>query len=222
MRRIPGWPATISNSDLHDSPVALRLLRLSDARAFQEIRARNAAWLRPSAQSNPEKVPQSSSLHRVRSMAQPAWRLVRLVLAPRLGRTVSWTVTYGGRVVGQFTVSSIVWGSMRSGEFGGWIDQELVRQEIMGTAAVLAVDYCFQVAGLHRLEAFVRIENAPLRRAMTKYGFRKEGVKVRLTHIDGAWRDHVCYAITAEEVPEGAMVRWRSIRSANTIPASAD
>ena len=71
----------------------------------------------------------------------------------------------------------------------------------------MAVDYCFKVLGLHRIEAFVRPENAPLRRAMEKYGFREEGVKVGLMHIDGAWRDHVCYAVTAEEVPEGAMVR---------------
>jgi [ribosomal protein S5]-alanine N-acetyltransferase len=222
MRRIPGWPATLINPDLHDVPVALRPLRLSDARAFREIRDRNAAWLRSSAQTSPETAPRSSSLDRFRSMVQPGLQLARLMVAPRLGRTLTWVVTYDGRPVGQFTISSIMWGATRSGEFGAWIDQAFAGQGIMGTASALAVDYCFQVAGLHRLEALIRADNVPLRRAMEKYGFREEGVKVGLTHIDGAWRDHVCYAITAEELPKGAMGRWRSVRSANTIPSSAD
>jgi ribosomal-protein-alanine N-acetyltransferase len=44
-----------------------------------------------------------------------------------------------------------------------------------------------------------------------KLGFREEGIRVRQLHINGAWRDHVCYALTAEEVPQGLMPRWRSI-----------
>ena len=34
---------------------------------------------------------------------------------------------------------------------------------------------------------------------------------MRQLHINGAWRDHICYALTAEEVPHGLMSRWRSI-----------
>ena len=222
MGQIRGWPTTLTNSDLHDALVALRPLRLSDARAFREIQAQNAAWLRASAPSSPETAPRRSSPHRFRSMAQPARELVRLVAAPRLGRTLPWVVTYGGRVVGQLTISSIVWGSTRSGQVGAWIDRSFAGRGIMGTACAMAVDHCFQVAGLHRLEAFVRPENTSLRRGLEKYGFREEGVKVRLKHIDGAWRDHICYAVTAEELPEGAIARWRSLRSANAIPASAD
>jgi ribosomal-protein-alanine N-acetyltransferase len=29
-------------------------------------------------------------------------------------------------------------------------------------------------------------------------------------HIDGAWHDHICYALTVEDVPNGLMRRWRS------------
>ena len=48
-----------------------------------------------------------------------------------------------------------------------------------------------------------------------KLGFREEGVRVRQLHINGAWRDHVCYALTAEEVPHGLMPRWRSVLTAS-------
>ena len=222
MGRIRGWPSTLINSDFHDAPVALRPPRFSDARTFRELRAQNEAWLRSSAQSNPDSAPHNSPPRRVRSMARPARELVHVVTAPRRGRALPWTVTYGGRVVGQLTISSIVWGSTRSGEFGGWIDEKFARQGIMGTALAMAVDYCFQVAGFHRLEAFVRPENAPLRQSLVKYGFREEGLKVRLTHLDGAWRDHVSYAVTAEELPEGALARRRAVQAAYTIPVSAD
>jgi ribosomal-protein-alanine N-acetyltransferase len=46
-----------------------------------------------------------------------------------------------------------------------------------------------------------------------KLGFREEGMRRRYLHIDGAWRDHLCYALTAEDVPGGLLPRWRSTLS---------
>jgi len=43
-----------------------------------------------------------------------------------------------------------------------------------------------------------------------KLGFHEEGVRRRCLHVDGAWRDHICYAITAEDAAGGLMPRWRS------------
>ena len=142
--------------------------------------------------------------------------MARLKMAPRLGQALPWIVTYGDQVVGQITIGPIVWSSLRSGQVGAWIDEPFARQRITGTAMAMAVDYCFQVAGLHRLEALIRPENVPSRRGVEKYGWREEGVKVRHVHIDGAWQDHVCYAITAEELPDGAMARRLRLRSAST------
>ena len=74
----------------------------------------------------------------------------------------------------------------------------------------MAVDHSFRVVGLHRLEASVRPENHASRRVVEKLGFRDEGLRRRQLHIDGAWRDHLCYALTVEEVPDRLMTRWRS------------
>jgi len=98
-------------------------------------------------------------------------------MAPRLGQALPWIVTYGDQVVGQITIGPIVWSSLRSGQVGAWIDEPFARQRITGTAMAMAVDYCFQVAGLHRLEALIRPENVPSRRGVEKYGWREEGVK---------------------------------------------
>ena len=82
----------------------------------------------------------------------------------------------------------------------------------MPTAVALAVDHCFRTVGLHRIEVCIRPENAPSRRVVEKLGFRSEGLRPRYLHIDGAWRDHLIYALTAEEVPDGLLRRWRRVR----------
>jgi ribosomal-protein-alanine N-acetyltransferase len=66
--------------------------------------------------------------------------------------------------------------------------------------------------GLHRVEICIRPENRNSRRVVEKLGFREEGLRPRFLHIDGAWRDHLVYVLTAEEVPAGLMHRWRSSR----------
>jgi ribosomal-protein-alanine N-acetyltransferase len=49
-----------------------------------------------------------------------------------------------------------------------------------------------------------------------KLGFREESYHARYLHIDGAWRDHVGYAITTEDVAAegGLMARWNRLRRA--------
>jgi ribosomal-protein-alanine N-acetyltransferase len=65
--------------------------------------------------------------------------------------------------------------------------------------------------GLHRVEIDIRPENLPSLRVVEKLGLRQEGLKERFIHIDGAWRDHKIFAITAEE-KKGSMLN----RLANT------
>jgi len=43
-------------------------------------------------------------------------------------------------------------------------------------------------------------------------GFRMEGLRERYLHIDGDWRDHLTYVLTAEEVPRGLLRRWHETR----------
>jgi len=200
-----GWPATLTEPDLLDLPVVLRPVRVKDAATWRETRVRNAAWLRAWEPTNPETPLYRSSLSPYVSMARTMRR------EARQGLTVPWVVTYGGRFAGQLTVGSIVWGSARSAQVGYWIDEAFAGRGVIPTALALAVDQCFFGVGLHRIEATIRPENAASRRVVEKLGFREEGVRVRQLHINGAWRDHVCYALTAEEVPQGLMPRWRSI-----------
>ena len=203
--RMRGWPVTLTEPHLLGEPVELRPVRVSDARTWREIRVRNAPWLRPWEPTNPETPLYRSSLGPYIAMVRAMRR------EARQGQAIPWVVSYGGTFVGQLTVGSITWGSARSGQVGYWIDEAYAGRGITPTVLAMAVDHCFGVIGLHRLEASIRPENHASRRVVEKLGFREEGVRVRQLHINGAWRDHVCYALTAEEVPQGLMPRWRSM-----------
>ncbi len=129
------------------------------------------------------------------------------------GRMLPFVVLYKGRLVGQLTVGGITWGSMCSANIGYWVDETVAGRGIIPTAVALAVNYCFRTLGLHRIEVCIRPENAPSRRVVEKLGFRSEGIRPRYLHIDGDWRDHLVYALTDEEVPEGMLARRRALSS---------
>jgi ribosomal-protein-alanine N-acetyltransferase len=202
--RLRGWPATLAEPSLLDAPVVLRPVRARDARAWRDTRVRNASWLRPWEPTNPETPLYHSGLGPYLAMARTMRREARQGLA------LPWVVRYGGRFAGQLTVGSIMWGSARSGQVGYWIDEQVAGRGVIPTALAMAIDHCFFVVGLHRVEASIRPENLASRRVVEKLGFREEGLRRRYLHIDGAWRDHLCYALTVEDVPGGLLPRWRA------------
>ncbi len=203
--RIRGWPVTIIEPSLLGAPVALRPVKVRDSRAWRDSRVRNASWLRPWEPTNPETPLYRSSVGPYVAMARTMRREARQGLA------LPWVVMYDGAFVGQLTVGSILWGSARSGQVGYWIDEAVAGKGIIPTALAMAIDHCFFVVGLHRVEASIRPENVASRRVVEKLGFREEGLRRKYLHIDGAWRDHLCYALTAEDVQGGLLARWRSV-----------
>lgn len=194
-----GWPAR-----LREGHVELRPLRLRDATAWREVRNRNMRWLRPWEATTPlaeRDVPTTygSMVRRLRSDA-------------REGRTLPFALTFEGSFIGQVTVGGIARGSLLSAYIGYWIDQRFAGRGIMPTAVALATDHAFADVGLHRMEINIRPENAASLRVVEKLGFRPEGLRERYLHIDGAWRDHVTYALCSDDIPEGVLARWRNSR----------
>ncbi|HEY6795485.1 MAG TPA: GNAT family protein [Kineosporiaceae bacterium] len=190
------WPVVLTEGAL-----VLRPLRQRDARAWRAVRAVNADWLAPWEATHPDAGVPAPTFHQmVRAFAREA----------RAGRMLPFAVDVDGRLVGQLTVSGIAWGSLRSGQIGYWVDRRVAGRGIIPTAVAMAVDHCFSI-GLHRIEVNIRPENTASLRVVHKLGFRPEGLRRRFLHIDGAWRDHATFALTAEEVPEGFLPRWRRI-----------
>ena len=130
----------------------------------------------------------------------------------RAGRMLPFAVVVGDRLAGQLTVSSVVRGAFDAAAVGYWVDERLAGRGIIPAAVALAADYCFQVMHLHRIEIAIRPENLKSLRVVAKLGFRPEGLRPRYLHIDGDWRDHLVFALNAEEVPEGLLRRWENLR----------
>lgn len=197
----PGWPSTVSHG-----PVGLRPLRRNDSRVWREIRLANEGWLLRWEPSSPlswvDRNSRSAFLAMQRALNRQAQE----------GLALPFAITYDGALAGQITIGNIVRGSFQSGYAGYWVDGRLAGRGIMPTALALAVDHAFGPAKLHRIEVNIRPENAASRRVVEKLGFREEGYAKRFLYIDGAWCDHVGFALTTEDVPRGLLTRWLSAR----------
>lgn len=201
------WPVELADGD-----IALRPVRLRDQRAWREINQRNRAWLSPWEATAPPAPP--GQLRPGRPTFRQMVRNLRVEASA--GRMLPFAVFYRGRLAGQLTVAGITWGSMCSGHIGYWVDEAVAGRGVTPTAVALAVDHCFQTVGLHRIEICIRPENGPSRRVVEKLGFREEGLRPRYLHIDGDWRDHLVYALTTEEIPEGLLNRWHRVKTDGT------
>ncbi len=192
----PGWPARLQHGR-----VGLRPLRLRDAGRWSSLRLRNEAWLAPWEPSSPYPWSQRHTRSAYMSMVNA------LRGQARQGTTLPFAVLYDDVLVGQLTVSNVVRGVLRSAHVGYWIDEAHAGRGVTPTALALAVDHCFGPVGLHRIQADVRPENTASRRVVEKLGFRQEAFYLRYLDIDGAYRDHLGFALTIEDVPGGLVRR---------------
>ncbi|WP_246281842.1 GNAT family N-acetyltransferase [Fodinicola acaciae] len=188
--------------------MTLRPHRGRDARAWSEVRLANERWLAPWEPTRPQPWRVANDVSQYPNLLRSLRR------GARSGDTLPWVIAYEGAFAGQITLSNVVRGAFCSASVGYWVDGRLAGRGIMPTALALVVDHGFTAAGLHRIEVNIRPENAASRRVVEKLGFREEALHKRFLHIDGAWRDHIGYALTVEDVaPTGLVSRWRASRT---------
>jgi ribosomal-protein-alanine N-acetyltransferase len=192
----PGWPAQLSSG-----PVRLHPLRRGDAAEWSRLRLANEEWLAPWEPT--------SSVPWVPRHTPASYRAMRRAVArrARLGLTVPFAIRVAGRLAGQVTLDNIVRGAMRSAHLGYWIDRSVAGRGFATVAVALACDHAFGAVGLHRVQADIRPENLRSQRLVERLGFRQEGLLRRYLDIDGDWRDHLSYALLAEDAPRGVLAR---------------
>lgn len=204
----PGWPVVLT-----DGPVLLRPYRRSDAADWSAVRQRNQRWLAPWEPAPPGPWHELNSPDAFRYLYRDQRR------QSRRGESMPFAVclveTGGERLVGHLNIGNIVRRAFCSGYAGYWVDAAVAGRGVIPTALALAVDHAFAAGGLHRIEVNVRPENIPSRRVVEKLGFREESYHHRYMHIDGAWRDHIGYALTSEDVlvEGGLLARWRRLQA---------
>ncbi|MFJ8399507.1 GNAT family N-acetyltransferase [Streptomyces microflavus] len=102
-----------------------------------------------------------------------------------------------GAIVGFININNIVLGGFRCGALGYGAFAHAAGRGLMGEALGLVMGLAFGPLGLHRLEANIQPGNAASIALVRRAGFRLEGFSPDFLHIDGAWRDHERWAITA-------------------------
>ncbi len=195
----PGWPARLAWGPLELAP-----LRYRDAGEWSRLRLANEDWL--------SRWEPSGDLPWRERHTPATYRAMRRAVGHRArqGTSLPFGIRVDGRLAGQVTLDNIVRGALRSGYLGYWIDRSVAGRGMASLAVALVCDHAFGAVGLHRVEADIRPENLPSQRLVERLGFTREGLLRRYLDIDGDWRDHISYALLAEDLPGGALVRWRS------------
>ena len=199
---------------LHEGAVTIRPIRVRDARPLERELLDNRGWLRKWEATNPNGPLSFDTRASIRSLHNNA----------RAGLGLPFVIEVDGVLAGQLNVSSITYGSLGSATIGYWVSEKFAGRGATPTAVALATDYCFFSTGLHRMEICIRPENEPSLRVVEKLGFRYEGLRRRYIHINGAWRDHFCFALVVDEMPTGVMRRCLDGRvpAENAVIPAAD
>ncbi len=170
--------------------VGLRYLMESDRDAYTKLRRESRSHLEPWEPAPlPGVDPYSPTffdrqLIGVRTMTSEKFAIVRLD---------------DRSLVGHMTIGGIIRGAGQMGHLGYWIGKPFAAKGYMTEAIGLTLAHCFVRLGLHRIEANIQPHNEPSVRAVRACGFRYEGLAKGLVQIRGEWRDHLRFAITADE-----------------------
>ncbi len=175
--------------------VLLRPLRFEDWSAWREIRERGRQWLEiwePRLEFGAADPVTDREAFRVRCNA---W-----------DRQRNFDAAYGfglflrdGRLIGEVSLGSVQRGPFQTAYVGYWVDEHHAGQGYVPEGVVLIMRYAFDVLALHRLEAAIVPRNSASRRVAEKLGLREEGIAKQFLQIQGAYEDHIRYAITLEE-----------------------
>ncbi|MDO5504123.1 MAG: GNAT family protein [Actinomycetia bacterium] len=187
--------------------LVLRPFRMRDQQEYIAARGRDRQWLTRWDPTSPDGQPTTTTF---REMVR------RQRAKARAGDSLAFLIESRGTIVGQINGNSIVWGAALSFSAGYWVASASAGRWIAPTAVALLGDYGFGGLGLHRLELGIRPENTASLAVARKLRMREEGLRPNYLHIDGAWRDHAIFALTAEDLAEdghGATFRERLQRS---------
>jgi ribosomal-protein-alanine N-acetyltransferase len=116
-----------------------------------------------------------------------------------------------GAIAGLANLSQISLGNFRSAYLGYSVFVPFDGRGYMHEGLRLVLREAFGPIGLHRVEANVQPGNQRSIALVERLGFRKEGYSPKYLKIGGRWRDHVRYAMLAEEfLTRGTANRDRS------------
>jgi ribosomal-protein-alanine N-acetyltransferase len=104
-------------------------------------------------------------------------------------------------LLGGLTLGGVRRGVAQAATLGYWMGARYAGKGRMTRAVAAATRYGFSTLRLHRIEAACLPENIASMTLLERNGFVREGLARAYLKIDGAWRDHVLYALLEHEAP---------------------
>jgi ribosomal-protein-alanine N-acetyltransferase len=173
-------------------PVVLRAADASDYQAWFALREESREHL---TRWEPEWCDAETTADSFRARL----RLYNRQRRAGVGLSLFVRLKIGDRLVGGASLSDIRAHASHSATLGYWIGAPHLRQGL-GVAAVAALTrHAFEAIGLNRIEAACQPGNVASRALLAKVGFRQEGFARDYLYINGAWRDHLLFALTARD-----------------------
>ena len=195
----PFWPVVLQNDNL-----VLRPLKLRDKKEWTKLRQRNQNWFRQWESTVPDEFSDGKASF---------YQIVKnLRVEAKAQRSLPFVMEIDKKIAGQITVANINYGSTRSAYIGYWIAEEFAGKGYTPLAVAMAIDHCFKILNLHRLEITIRPENLKSLRVVEKLGLRSEGLRPKYLHIDGDWRDHLVFAINKDEYNESLVLKMKNLK----------
>lgn len=188
---------------IREGRVTLRVLRASDVRAMRAFLVDNHEHLSPWLQRpRPGEVP-TSLVDVAKKIAgqRKEWREGRgfalgIFVEDREGKRRT------SRLIGRVNLNNVVRGAFQNAYLGYMIAKSHEGRGLAREAVSAACEFGFRTLRLHRVQAAIIPHNQRSVALIRALGFREEGRAQGYLMIDGAWRDHLIYAITRDE--------WRS------------
>ncbi|MEJ8473509.1 GNAT family N-acetyltransferase [Roseibium algae] len=103
-------------------------------------------------------------------------------------------------ILGGLTLSNIRKGVSQSVTLGYWMGVCHAGKGHMSSAVSAVLPYCFDVLGLHRVEAACLPSNAPSIKLLQKAGFEREGYARKYLLINGTWQDHILFGCLSSDL----------------------
>ncbi len=106
------------------------------------------------------------------------------------------------QMLGGVTLGGVRRGVAQAGTLGYWMGAPHAGNGRMTRAVAAVVDFAFSKLRLHRVEAACLPENAPSIALLERNGFKREGYARGYLKIDGAWRDHLLFALIEADLAQ--------------------
>ena len=102
-------------------------------------------------------------------------------------------------LMGGATLTNIRRGVTQTATLGYWMGADFAGKGHMKDAVDAVIGFVFEELRLHRIEAACVPDNEASKNVLRSTGFQEEGYARRYLRIDGRWRDHLLFAILADD-----------------------